>query len=92
MIISDKINKVIIDKCNIYDNKKFGIHRRIVAERARLPILFLNTDGQDIQDLLKNQNGIADSSLQCAAGIMPAERAQLLPARCRQHTGITARE
>jgi len=26
MIISDKINKVIIDKCNVYDNKKFGIH------------------------------------------------------------------
>jgi len=26
MVISDKINKVIIDKCNVYENKKFGIH------------------------------------------------------------------
>ncbi len=26
MVISNQINKVIIDKCNIYENKKFGIN------------------------------------------------------------------
>jgi len=26
MVISDKINSVQINECQIYDNKKFGIH------------------------------------------------------------------